>query len=272
MGAIKHMIKTIALYVVLLILCGCVNTGPAATESASIETQQKALSFPDHWVTLPQSGSLVIIGVSGRQLKQEAEIETAREDAARKAAMYYGLDITYENMQNIGSGFLDYYVDSNISIDYDQELEKYMDKLVYNPERDITSGEGVLFVRFSYPAGFSEKLDYSFGKNQQGRPEWINRRPQNIGNFIVGVGHSARQLRLKDTIYKSHEAAAAAIVSQLSTSIVASDTSISSAYQNTSVIHRQSKGKLNRFTVIETWINPEGLDVWTLAVAQNADQ
>jgi hypothetical protein len=44
-----------------------------------------------HWVTLPAEGQLVILGVSNRRLTREGEIESARDDAARKLLFYHGI-------------------------------------------------------------------------------------------------------------------------------------------------------------------------------------
>ena len=212
--------------------------------------------------------------MSGKQIDHETEIAVAREDAARKVAMYHGVQVESETVQAIGSGFLDHYIKSQINLEYDQQFEKYMDKLTFDPKHDVTNGEidgkSVVFIRFTYPAVFPERITYSSGKKPNGRPEWISRPPVSSGNFILGVGHSGRQLRLSDTMLNSYESAAAAIAAQISTTIETTEQMDSGAYQNISAIVRKSKGNLRYFAAVEIWIDPDNLNVWTLAVAENA--
>jgi hypothetical protein len=264
-------VKTgIKIVCVAFIVSGCVTSNSTGKGSSSVNTPEKARTQnTSHWITQPGQGGLTIIGVSGRQFKQETEIEIAREDAAKKAAMYHGIYATYESIQNVGGGFLDYYIESSSTVEYDQEIEKYQDKLSFNPERDIFDDEGVLFVRFTYPVAFPEKITYFSGKNPDGKPEWTTRPPKTIGGFNVGVGFSGRQLRLSDTIIKSYEAAVIALVSRSSTAITTG--AILAGNYSATAIHRQSAGNLKNFAVIEMWIDPASKAVWTLAVAQISD-
>ena len=126
-----------------------------------------------------------------------------------------------------------------------------------------------MFIRFTYPTAFPGYIFYSFMRNPDGSPEWIRRPPQEIGGFIAGVGFSGRLERLRDTMMRSYESAAAAIVSQTSTSIETIDTLI--GWQTETHILRQSTGFLTHFTVLEVWIDPRNGAVWTLAIARAAD-
>ena len=269
------MLKKIAFIYAALVLCACSSSDSAvkSTESNS-SSSENVSAYLHYWLTPPQPSNLVVIGVSGKQIDHETEIAVAREDAARKVAMYHGVQVASETVQAIGSGFLDHYIKSQINIEYDQQLEKYTDKLVFDPERDVTNGEidgrNILFIRFTYPAVFPGGMIYSSGKKPNGSPEWISRPPVSSGNFFLGVGHSGKQFRLSDTILKSYESAAAAIAAQISTTIETAEQIDTGAYQNTSAIVRKSAGNLRHFAVIETWIDPDNLNVWTLAVAENA--
>jgi hypothetical protein len=151
-------------------------------------------------------------------------------------------------------------------MEYDQEFEKYIDKLTYDPESDVMHIGNVLCIRFSYPADFPGDINYSCAENPNGSPGWTTRPPQEINGLSVGVGFARRQSRMKDTIAKSYESAAAAIVSRLSAAVT---TNVSSAEnQNSSTIHQTSEGNLSHFLVLETWIEPDTQAIWTLAVAQ----
>jgi hypothetical protein len=209
--------------------------------------------------------------VSGRQFRRQTEIDNALEDAARKASMYHGVKVIAESVHAVGSGLFDYYTYSNITIEYDEELEPYMDKLVFNPDRDVARGGNGVFISFTYPVVFPGRISYSFGRTPDGRPGWISNRPGEINGFTAGVGFSPRQYRFQDGFTKSRESAAAAIVSQLSTTIDSRNVSDTSIIQNTLVINERSEGTLNYFVVLEIWVDPKNQDVWTLAIAQKPD-
>lgn len=259
--------EPIVIYI-MLVLCAC-SSSPAKTASTA---PGKAVPHLNHWVTLPEPGHLTIIGISARQSTRESEIAIAQEDAAKKISMFHGVTVAAEAVHSIGAGFLDYYVDSNADLDYDRDLEKYIEKLSYDPERDIMSNDGVIYVRFTYPAVFPGAINYSPGKKRpDGSPEWTTRPPSNMGDFFVGVGHSGKRQRLRDGILNSYEYAAAAVAAQISTSVESSHVIDSATYRNDTLITRKSAGELRYFTVIEIWINPDNGEVWTLAVAKNAE-
>ena len=256
------MVKNCSILCIVLALLGCASSSNNASAN-----NNKIKEANTHWVSLPEPNSLVIYGVSSRQRTRKAEIDSARADAARKAALYNGVRVTDDSVQNIGSGFLDYYVSSDTTFEYDQELEKYQDRLTFDPDRDVvTIDDGSVFVRFSYPAVFPGSVNYPRGKGKDGRPEWVSHRPGRTGDFYTGVGFSGRQTRLRDAIAKSYESAIVSIVSQVSASITASDTS--AEYSGQSRIREHNIGNLSHFIVLEIWIDPASLAVSTLAVAR----
>ena len=246
-----------------LLFCACLSTEPSGPISSGADRF-------GNFVTLPRSGNLVVIGVSGRQSSRDAEIEIAREDAARKVSMYHGMWVSIVSGQNIGAGFLDYNVFTDFFVDYDEQLEKYFDRLNFDPDRDLSrNNDGVVFIRFTYPAAFPGNISYSSMRNPDGSPEWVRNPPQEIGGFIAGVGTSGRQERLRDTMRRSYESAAAAIVSHASTSVQTIDTAIGG--QTETHILRESAGFLTHFTVLEVWIDSRNGAVWTLAIARSVD-
>ena len=221
-------------------------------------------------ITRPESGNLIIVGVSGRQSRPEYEINNAKENAARKASMYHSVSVTFEEVHDIGVGYLDYYVGSSTKVDYDQQLGTYMERLSYDPEKDVTrNDDGSVFIRFTYSAASPANFNYTLGKNPDGSPEWTSRRPNRLNGYIAGVGRSGRLDSISETFIKSCEAAAASIVATISTDIGSGD----SVTQNQagSQIYRQSSGTLRNFLVLETWIDPNSRAVYTLAVAQAAN-
>ena len=166
------MINKVLLFYTALLLCACSSSG--SVESGSMPpagNKGNYANFPGFWLTLPKQDALVIIGLSGRQVKRTAEIESAREDAARKASMYNGIYASFQSVQSIGSGLFDYYTDSETRVEYDQDLEKYMDRLSFDPKRDVITTDDGSFVRFTYPAVFPGNIGYKFARSSNGSPE-----------------------------------------------------------------------------------------------------
>ena len=211
---------------------------------------------------------MVIIGASGRQSKREAEIELAREDAARKAAMYQSVWADVENIQDIGPHSLNYFTNYEINLDYDRDLAKYAERLTFNSNRDVLNVDGSVFIRFSYPASYPVGVSYGFAREADGSPEWIRRPPGEIGGFITGVGFSGRQSYVRDTFEKSCDAAVAALVSRVSTAVTVEI--ISEGDRNAFFTYQRSTGRLDHFYVLEIWVDPKDKSVWTLAIARKA--
>ena len=256
------MIKRIAVICVALAFCSCASSG----SGSSVSNPSPPIFLNSYWYTLPRPGTLFIIGTSGKQQKPENEIDIAREDAARKASMYHSVFASYHSVQNIGSSIFDYYSASEINLIYDTDLEKYKERLVFDEKRDVRTSDRGVFVRFAYPASFPGSIFYHFRRNSNGSPEWTTRPPREISGFMTGVGFSPRQFYFRDTFEKSCDAAVAALVSQLSTTVTTRETSIN--YYNTSHIDQQSSGNLADFLVLEIWVDPNTQAVWTLAIAR----
>jgi len=251
--------KLFAALWVSLFFYACAGSGASTAAKGTTGT------LDGFWTTLPGQGSLVIIGASGRQSKRGAEIELAREDAARKAAMYHSVWASVENTQNIGPHSLNYFTGYEINLDYDRDLAKYADALTFNANRDVLRVDGGVLVRFSYPAYFPAGIGYGFAREADGSPKWIKNPPDEIGGFITGVGFSGRQFYFRDTYEKSCNAAVAALVSRLSTDVTVEMTS--DGYLNSLVSYQRSAARLDHFLVLEIWVDPKNNSVWTLAIA-----
>ena len=252
------MIRFLAICTIICTIAGC-----ATFDNPQTSADQTA----NHIISYPESNSLIFIGVSGLQLKQEQEIEAALEDAARKASMYHGLAASFVAVQGVGTNALDYYAGSDFYMEYDTRLDPYKDKLTYNPKQDIIYGNGAVYIRFSYPASSPANINYSQSKELDGSPGWIRRPPQEIGGFMAQVGYARRQQRLRDTITKANEDAIAGLIARSSSSINTSVTSYNDI--SSSVITQQSSGNLFNFMVLETWIDPDNLSVYTLTIARS---
>jgi hypothetical protein len=265
------MMKGAAVLCSVLSLCTCVSSGPRETGSVEPAGSTATSEKPDanHWITPPTPNELVIVGVSGRQTRREAEIQNAREDAARKISMYYGVYAEVENSQYTGAGFLEVSVDTTVKIEYDQQTERYLDKLVFDPKRDVFTRNNAVYIRFTYPASFPGDISYQSEKNPNGSPKWTTSPPHEINGIPAGVGFARKQERFRDAVMKSYEAAAASFVSNISSSVTSGE--VATSNQGASFVRQQSRGRLTSFLVLETWIDPASEAVWTLAVARNAN-
>jgi hypothetical protein len=247
-------------------------TGKVETDSRSTNTVPKyQYSMTEqyetgHWITTPSGGALTVIGVSNPMLRRQDEITAAKEDAARKIAMYFWIQGRIETTNNTGAGFFDFTYDSNVELSYDTDFEKYKNQLVYYAEKDILVTKEGVFVRFQYAAGVTE-INYR-SSFIDGRPEWIGNggKPEFEG-YLTAVGFSRNQIRLKDTILKSTEDAVVRMIESLSTTVNTKEISVSGK-GSSSFTHTVSEGTLYCFQVIEFWIEPETRYVYTLAIAK----
>jgi len=230
-------------------------------------TEQAAAGY---WITRSSGNSLVIIGVSSLMVKQEDEIASAREDAARKAAMYHSVKGKVESIQNSGANYFDYIADSKIELDYDTDSSKYVEKLAFDPQKDVVKVNNTVFVRFTYPAE-STPVNFTATLNEKGRPNWTYSRdlPQ-VDGYKTTVGFARNQVKLKDAIKKSSEAAAARMIEDMSMQVISSDKS-ATGQGSSSLIQTKSEGSINNFQIIEFWIDSETGNVYTLAIAKQGN-
>jgi len=220
-----------------------------------------------YWITRPSENTLIIIGVSNLQVKRDSEIAAAKEDAARKAAMYHGIRGNIESFHSSGVNYFDFAADSKVELEYDTDYAKYIDRLTFDPEHDVVATNEAVFVRFKYTTA-AAPVDYITSMNDDGRPNWTYSRdvPQ-INGYITTVGLARNQVRLKDTIRKSSEAAVARMIEDISTQITSTDKS-GTGKGGSSQIRTKSEGKLDNFQIIEFWIDPKTGYVYTLAIAK----
>jgi len=218
------------------------------------------------WIAKPSNNMLTVIGVSNPMIRRQDEITAAKEDAARKAAMYFWIQGRIETVNNTGAGFFDYQYDSDVELVFDTDYEKYINQLTFDQQNDVLITQEGIFVRFQCAAAVTE-INYSIS-TVNGRPNWIrNSGKPEFEGYVTAVGFSRNQRRLKDTIIKSTQDAALRMIENLSTTVNTKE--ISAAGQgSSSLVHTVSEGKLYGFQVIEFWIEPETRYVYTLAVAR----
>ena len=258
-------------HVIIFSLCVCAlscvstaGTAPYVPDTRSMQEQSES----GYWVSRPSGNELIIIGVSSIMAKRDTELDTAKQDAARKASMFNGVQGVIETFSRSGSaGFFDSVNASSIDLSYDTNYQNYISNLKFDPEKDVLRTNDAVFVRFRYSAAV-DSIQYNSGKDSKGRPYWTSHRelPQ-INGYRTVVALAQRQSRLKDTIIKSADAAIAGLIQDMSTQVHATDYSQSKG-GTSGTISTRSEGKLDKFMILEFWIEPETMNVYTLAAAR----
>jgi hypothetical protein len=269
------MTKTAFFLTVAVFLSSCASFGllinPDDSRNAveSVPSPVQGQNKASYWITRPSGDALTVIGVSSPMLKRESEIDAAKEDAAKKVAMFYGLYGSIETTHNVGANFFDYVNDSNIDIKPNQDYAMYIDQLTFDPKKDVLITDGAIFVTFRHStAGMN--VNYTPSLNADGRPEWtFSRNLPHFDGYITAVGFARNQMRLKDTVYKSTEAAIVRMIEDLYMEMQINDT-VRTGHGSTGAIYAKSEGRLNGFHVIEFWIDPKTGYVYTLAIAKKA--
>jgi hypothetical protein len=224
-----------------------------------------------HWVTLPAEGQLVILGVSNRRLTREGEIESARDDAARKLLFYHGLTgkIRTAVSGSTGPGGMQGSTETSLEPLAAVDLPALREALRFNPEKDVMRNGGAVFVRFTCPAAGAKNLHYESSPLVNGQPPWI-RRPPAIDGYITALGFAGPQRHVRETVNKSYENAAAALIAMQSALLETIDRD-SPGREASSHIVETAEGLLTGFLALEMWIDPATKAVWTLAAAPKTD-
>lgn len=223
-----------------------------------------------HWVAASRDNALVIIGVSSRLTRREDEIAAAKNDAARKVAMFHGMRGSVESFHRAGAGFFDHIFDSRISLEHTVDYAQFIEVLQFDPDRDVLVHDGGTLVRFRYavrvvPMNLVSTMDAN------GRPNWLgNHSLPEVEGYTVAVGVSRNQRWLRDTVMRSAQAAAGRIIQDMSTRMQTAQVE-TAGHGTVGYINTRSKGFLDNFRVLEFWINPENGYVYTLGIARFID-
>ena len=273
------MLKNSWLFLAVVLFASCGSFGiKSGSDKASAggysagQPKYVEISMQEHhstgsWVSGPLNGRMVIIGVSGRLTKPDDEIQTAKEDAARIASMYHGILGSVELVNTTGSGgFFDYSANSILNLRYNLNYEQYIERLTFDPEKDVLRVDGATFVRFLFDVS---NLDVDYSPRAGGnRPSWVsNRDLPEFAGYTTAVGFAGRRSRLRDTVFASCESAAAILIESASTRVSSSETSVAgSGY--TTTLYIKSEGRLTNFQILGFWIDPDNGSVSTLAIAR----
>ncbi|GHV77850.1 hypothetical protein AGMMS49942_26710 [Spirochaetia bacterium] len=237
------------------------------TVTVPIEIPPESPNQNGYWITHPDNGDLIIMGVANRQRKREDEIQLALDDAARKVAFFYEVKGIKVVITTNGSGFLNYSMDTDHAFWYDTEYEKYIDGLKYDTSCDAFSIDGALLLRVRYKASIPLPVLHTFVMND-GMPEWIKKPPKEIGEYIAGIGYARPHSKFRDTITRAYESAVISIIEHITTKNVNTIGTVPSGI-TTSTDMQISEGTLTNFFVLEMWQDPNTKGVWVLAVAKS---
>ena len=239
--------------------------GSGKKETISISSMQEQYSS-GYFITKPSNNRLIVIGVSNPMLRRQEEIDAAKEDAARKVAMFYGIQGNVESIINTNDNIFENSHTYNAELKYDSNHEKFIERLTYDPQQDILITNEGIFIRFQYETTIAN-INYN-ARIINNRPTWTrNQDKPEIEGYVTSVGFARNQRRLKDTINKSTEDAISRMIEEQYSTLNTSDVSEFGQGASTS-IHSVSEGKLNNFQVIEMWIEPRTRFVYTLAIAK----
>jgi len=252
----------------------------SAPDTGLAEIDPVGLSMSEQWdsgriVVDSQDGALIVIGVANRQAQRWgneillAEIEIARDDAARKVAMFHGVTGSVESHHRQGRGFFDFIMESHINLESTVvDHTPFIERLTFDPDRDVAVFERGTLVRFRYTAGVS-RTGFTSTVDANGRPGWINNLNFDLAGYTAAVGFSQNQVWLQDTVLRATQATAARLIKGIDTII---DTStVQEGGQTFTYITSSSSGVLNDFRIIEFWVDPRNMSVYALGIARFAE-
>jgi len=230
-----------------------------------------------HFVSEAQDGMLIVIGVASRQADRwgndvsPAEITLAKDDAARKIAMFHGTGGTVESRHRQGVSFFDFIAESTIQLEHAvADHAQFIDQLTFDLERDVFVHNGGTLVRFRFPSAGLTRTNFVGAIDASGRPSWVGRHDFNVEGYIMAVGFSQNQVWLRDTVMRATEATAARLIKGIDTYINERIVEVEGVGTFT-YIESISRGTLNGFRIIEFWIDPDTMSVYSLGIARRAE-
>jgi hypothetical protein len=261
------MLKALLLFAVLF--ASCAGSAPETPVTAAPETADtpavQADSGAGYFVSGPGEGTLTVIGVSGRMRSAEREIDNALDNAARQIALYHGLKGKATIVLETGAGYRGFYLVTESEFTPLDEAG-YREALRFDRDKDLLRTDNAVFIRCVYDVPGLLPVEHAYGI-ENGEPAWLSGGVIEIPGYIGAVGFSKNHRYLSETIARSRESAAAALMARVSSFIetgTADRVNRGAAVTTREII----EGELFNFMVLETWIDPKTGSVWTLAAAR----
>jgi len=207
-----------------------------------------------------ENNTLIVIGIASKNINREIEIENAKNDAALKIAMFYGMRGITESIRK------DSNLDSWIIIENSIEHMGFIEQLQFDRKYDVLFNETETLVRFKYQ--LKNILITPVSKKYLTRhPEWLNSRHlPNIEGYTLAVGFAQNRGWLRDTVMRSAKDAAMRMIEQGKTILI--EKNIETEFGTEIETHTKSEGFLSYFRILEFWIDPKYKHVHTLGIAR----
>jgi hypothetical protein len=219
------------------------------------------------------SRDLVFIGGASLRSNRDESIALALQDIARRISIFYAVEGKFVSRLKTGSSFFDYASDTQSSLSFNKDYLGFTESLEYDPGSDVMQIDNSIFVRARFKGQEAMRLHYETPLPAEGnaKPVWVDYPPTEISGRRVGVGYAGRRASHRDTVNASFEAAIFSIIRTVSGQVSAGSTNYQGPgtfdYRSTNDTTVQAQGKLNGFYVLDTWIDPSTMSVWTLAIA-----
>jgi len=259
--------KTFIIVGIAVSFAACMSYPKGNVAETNLEISLREQWEAGHLISDSRDGTLVVIGVASRHVMRSDEIAAAKNDAAQKVAMFHGMVGSVESTMRTGRDIFGFYFNSQTSIRNVVDYEQFIERLQFDPDRDVLVTDGGTLVRFSYAARVA-RVNFIGTVNADGRPNWLDGHylPE-LDGYIAAVGVSQNQIWLRDTVMISAQAAALRIIENVSTRLRTAYVYVS-GYGLVSETLTVSEGKINNFRVLEFWINPGNGHVYTLGIAR----
>jgi hypothetical protein len=249
---------------------------PVLPASGAGKTERENVRKPEDLAPEPVlRPGLVFTGVAGKLSNKDDSIQAALRDAARRLSFFYSVSGTALKREHIGAEILDYQVESEYQLQYDEDLNKFLDMLEFDPARDVFENNNAVFVVTRMPSELAMPAVRGHSLVRE-RPAWVETPPPMIDGFIAGVGFSTRFSSHKDTVIASYEDAVMEIIENIKSVVHGELTGYQDSYsafgtEVTTDNTLTSRGTLRHFYVVESWTDPVNLSVWTLAVTSGGE-
>jgi hypothetical protein len=225
------------------------------------------------WASTP-SRDLVFIGGAGLHSDREESVNLALQDIARKVSIFNAVEGEFVTYNKTSSSFFDYASSVRSSLIFDEDYLGFVENLEYNPDADVMQIDNSIFVRARFRAPDAVQMPYQTPLSAGGnaRPGWIDNPPAEISGHPVGIGYAGRRALHRDTVNASFEAAIFSILRTMSSQVSVGAVNYQGAgsfdYHSANDTTVSARGKLKGFYVLDTWIDPSNMGVWTLAIAR----
>ena len=259
--------RTFILIGTVVFFASCMSYPQGNVVETNLEIPLREQWEAGHLISNSQDGILVVIGVASRHVMRDDEIAAAKNDAAQKVAMFHGMVGGVESTMRTGVGIFGFYFNSQTSIRNIVDYEQFIERLQFDPDRDVLVMDGGTLVRFSYAARVA-RVNFIGTINTDGRLNWLDGHflPE-LDGYIAAVGVSQNQIWLRDTVMISAQAAALRIIESISTRLQTSYVYVS-GHGLVSETRTISEGNVDNFRVLEFWIDPRNGHVYTLGIAR----